>query len=224
MCTKSCIDFINTHLKKEDAQGKKIIEVGARDYNGTVRPIVESLDPESYLGVDIEMGPCVDEICAAEDLVKKYGENKFDIVISLECLEHVRNWREMISNLKRVLKPGGTLYLTTRSKNFPYHGYPYDYWRYEIDDMKLMFSDLDIDVLVKDHSPLWDGVFIKAKKPVNFKEADLSKHSLYSIISRKVLRDIGDIEVFRFRFMYTLKNVIKRFFMVFGINLSKEQA
>jgi len=63
----------------------------------------------------------------AKDLIKTFGEEYFDVVISIEMLEHVDNWRTVIHNFKGVVKKGGLLILTTRSKGFPYHAYPYDF-------------------------------------------------------------------------------------------------
>jgi hypothetical protein len=71
------------------------------------------------------------------------------------------------------------IYITTRSYGFPYHAYPYDFWRYEIEDMKKIFSDFEIIKLVKDHEA--SGVFLKAKKILNIL-IDLSNIALYSMI------------------------------------------
>ena len=71
------------------------------------------------------------------------------------------------------------IYITTRSYGFPYHAYPYDFWRYEIEDMKKIFSDFEIIKLIKDHEA--SGIFLKAKKTSNTL-IDLSNIALYSII------------------------------------------
>lgn len=182
MCTTACIDFGERQFVEADIKGKRVIEVGSRDVNGTMRPTVERFGPTEYLGIDLEMGPGVDELCSAYDLVERYGAESFDVVISGEVLEHVHDWRRAISQMKRILKPGGILVITTRSIGFPYHEYPFDYWRYEIADMKTIFSDMSLEALEPD--PLDPGVFLKARKPSDFAENDLSQHALYSMVTR----------------------------------------
>ena len=58
----------------------------------------------------------VDEICDAAKLRERFGDAAFDVVISTELLEHVRDWSVVVSNLKHVVKPGGVL-LVHRLKN-----------------------------------------------------------------------------------------------------------
>ena len=208
MCNKTGIEFGRKNLALEDVQGKSVIEVGAYDVNGSLRFFVEDLKPASYLGVDIEMGPGVDEVCNAEDLIERFGQNAFDVLISTEMLEHVRNWRVVISNLKNVVKPGGILLLTTRSIGFRYHGYPYDFWRYELADMEAIFSDFKIDALESD--ALAPGVFLRAQKPDNFEEMDTSSYQLYSIVKRNRITDISDWDIMQFkikRSIYSIKGM-----------------
>ncbi len=178
MCNTACIRFGEKHLLAEEVAGKRILEVGAYDVNGSVRPIVEALGPSIYIGVDMREGPRVDRICLAEDLITTFGMESFDVVICMEVMEHVCDWRKAISNMKNVLKPGGLMVLTTRSKGFVKHDYPSDYWRYETEDMVRIFGDM-IDVIIeKDSDP---GVFVRARKPMSFIEANLEDMNLYRI-------------------------------------------
>jgi len=204
MCHSSCITFGKTNLTKDDIEGKRVLEVGSFNVNGSLRNIVETLRPQQYVGVDFQEGPGVDEICDADCLVDRFGVNAFDVVISTEMLEHVRNWQSVISNLKRVLKLGGVLAITTRSKGYPYHSAPYDFWRFEIRDMECIFSDLKIETLQTD--PEAPGVFLKARVPVVFEEKDLSKHKLYSMIKWKRVSSITNLEIWSYRFRYLLRH------------------
>lgn len=179
MCNNACLDFIADHLEPKEATKKDVLEVGARDVNGSIRPYVEGLKPRHYTGVDIEAGKGVDQVCDAVDLIERFGESMFHLVITTEMMEHVEDWKTVIHNLKGVLRSNGVLFLTTRSKGFPFHGYPSDYWRYEIADMQAIFSDFEILILESD--PSEPGVFLKARKPADFVEVDLSGYTLYSM-------------------------------------------
>lgn len=162
MCNRSCIEFGKANLKEKDIRGKSIIEVGSTDVNGSLRSIAEAFEPNHYIGVDIQIGPGVDMICRAEDLINKFGTNRFDMLICTEVLEHVKNWGKVIHNLKQVIKPGGMLLVSTRSRGFEFHEYPFDFWRYEISDMEFIFSDFEIQKLERDPQDI--GVFLIARK------------------------------------------------------------
>jgi 2-polyprenyl-3-methyl-5-hydroxy-6-metoxy-1,4-benzoquinol methylase len=190
MCDVSCIIFGIKNLSKEEVAGKRVLEIGSYDVNGSLRPYVESLYPSEYIGVDIKKGPCVDYICNAEDIVETFGKNSFDIVISNEMLEHVKNWKKVISNIKNVCKTNGIIIITTRSKGFRYHAWPHDYWRYEIEDMNYIFSDFEIMKLEKD--TFKPGVFLKVKKNTEYIEKNISDYKLYNIISRKKITNIDN--------------------------------
>jgi len=198
MCHVSCIVFGSKNLTREEVRGKRVIEIGSCDVNGGLRPIIESWEPADYVGVDIKEGPGVDAICNAESLLERLDKASFDIVISTELLEHVRDWRKTVSNIKNVCKPGGVILVTTRSYGFGYHACPYDFWRYDLDDMENIFSDCDILALEKDYqSP---GVFVKAKKPNGFFEIDLLNYELYSIVVNTRVSKITDKDLRSFYF------------------------
>jgi len=190
MCHTSCIIFGVINLTKEDVIGKRVIEVGSLDINGSLREIINSYKPAEYIGVDIKEGPGVDMLCKAEELVEKFGKGSFDIVISTELLEHVRDWKRVISNFKNICRENGTILITTRSYGFGYHDFPYDFWRYELEDIKKIFSDCIIEKLETDK--MYRGVFLKARKPSNFIENILSDHALYSIKVNKRVKEINE--------------------------------
>jgi SAM-dependent methyltransferase len=175
------LDFFMRSVDCEEFAGRRVLEVGSKFVNGSVRPLIERFcRPREYVGVDIEAGKYVDVVLPAERLVEYFGLESFDAVISTEVLEHVFDWRTVVNNIKAVLKPGGFIYITTRSRGFPYHAYPHDYWRYEIEDMEKIFGDFEIIALEKD----WEapGVFLKARKPTSWSPNDLSQIELYSMV------------------------------------------
>jgi 2-polyprenyl-3-methyl-5-hydroxy-6-metoxy-1,4-benzoquinol methylase len=163
MCSNACLNFALTQIKKADVEGKRVLEVGSYNVNGSFSDYVKTLDPAEYIGVDMTEGPCVDQVVNSEELVKEFGKNSFDLVITTEMLEHVVNWKAVVKNLKEVLKPGGLLVITTRSDGFPYHEWPIDSWRYEVADMQEIFDDFN--PLHVEPDPFEPGVFVRATKP-----------------------------------------------------------
>lgn len=182
-----CMLSAALNLKEAEIRGKRIIEVGACSINGSIRPLMESYQPKEYIGVDISKGPSVDMVCAVDELVSKFGKQSFDVVISTEMLEHVKDWRKAFHNLKAICRENGILFLTTRSYGFVYHAYPYDYWRYEVEDIQRIFEDFRIEALEKDPEK---GVFVKCRKPVDFRETDLSGIELYSIVADRRVKEV----------------------------------
>jgi len=196
MCHTSGYDFFIENVKAREFNGKKVLEVGSRYVNGSVRPLIEKFfSPEQYVGVDIEPGKFVDLVMPAEKLPEYFGPESFDVVIASELLEHVMDWRLVINNMKTVLKKDGHIYITTRSQGFPYHGFPYDFWRYEVEDLARIFKDFETIALAKDH--LSPGVFFKARKPEKYTQVDLSNIALYSIVMGQRTNDVPTIEDMR---------------------------
>jgi SAM-dependent methyltransferase len=186
MCNPAVIRFGSSFFSAEEVSNKRVLEVGSRDINGSLRSVVEKLLPFSYWGVDVAEGPGVDEICDVHDLVTRFGKDSFDVVICTEVLEHVYDWRSAISNLKNVVKPGGVLFVSTRSKGFPEHDFPADFWRYELRDMRRIFRDMRMAMLKSD--PFDPGVVLKALKPASFSECSLRNQKLLSAETGKKSR------------------------------------
>ena len=207
MCNPACIDFGRRMLDASDVAGKDVLEVGSLDVNGSLRPYVESLGPRSYLGVDLTEGPGVDQVCPAERLVEHLGTEAFDLVVCTEVLEHVREWRVVVSNLKRLLRPGGILLLTTRSRGFPYHEFPFDYWRYEVEDIQRIFGDLELQAIEPD--TYMPGIFVKARRPARFAERALDDVRLWSIVTLRRCKRVSALDVALFRLRYPIERLAK---------------
>jgi ubiquinone/menaquinone biosynthesis C-methylase UbiE len=57
--------------------------------------------------------PDADLVLLEPDEPLPFGDNEFDLVTCIETLEHVRDVQLALSEIRRVLRPGGTLALTT---------------------------------------------------------------------------------------------------------------
>jgi SAM-dependent methyltransferase len=64
----------------------------------------------------------------------------FDLIISTEVLEHALEPQRMIDEIRRVLRPGGRVLLTTRFI-FPLHDVPGDYYRFTNYALMHLFRD-----------------------------------------------------------------------------------
>ena len=62
------------------------------------------------LGLDVELRQV-----SAHGLAAAFGEASFDVVATTQVLEHIRDWRGALGEFARVLRPGGTLFLTCDS-------------------------------------------------------------------------------------------------------------
>ena len=115
MCHVSVIEFFIEQAKLVEFKNKRVLEVGSRYVNGTVRPLIEKFfQPREYIGIDIKPGKFVDIVMPAEELLDYFGPESFDVVISTEVLEHVKNWRLVINNMKGVLRKKAGMYISLR--------------------------------------------------------------------------------------------------------------
>jgi len=69
-----------------------------------------------------------------------FKDETFEMIICTEVLEHCYNPQLAVNELRRVLKTGGKLILTTRFV-FPLHDSPNDYFRYTRYGIKQLFKE-----------------------------------------------------------------------------------
>jgi SAM-dependent methyltransferase len=173
----SVLKYIKRTIKPEQIKGKRILEVGSLNINGSPRSIILKHQPECYRGIDLQKGEGVDIVLDAKDLPMCY-DDFFDVVICLEMLEHAHDWQSAVHGMKIALKHDGMIILTTRSPDYPKHNEP-DYWRFTMEDMAVVFSDF-IGVSVEP-DPQVSGVFVCAWKPLDWVENDLNDYGVQSV-------------------------------------------
>jgi SAM-dependent methyltransferase len=120
----------------------RVLDVGCGD-----KPYGVWLDRSrvtEHLGIDVYPGPRV-------DLVIEPGRPwaletaSFDALVCTQVLEHVADLEHVLSEMRRVLKPGGTL---IASVPFAYHqhAFPDDYRRLSVNGAVRLFQD-DYDLI-----------------------------------------------------------------------------
>ena len=92
-----------------------------------------------YYGMDIKAGDNVDIVAMS---LYDWGIGiSYDVVISGQCLEHVKDVKEWILQVDKCLKPGGTVCIIA-----PWlwrrHRYPIDCWRILPDGMEFLLKDV----------------------------------------------------------------------------------
>ena len=104
--------------------GSRVLDYGcaARPYRALFGPGIE------YVGADLE-GNSLADVPLNEDGSVPLPDAQFDLILSTQVLEHVADPELYVSECHRLLKPGGTLVITTHGIMY-YHPDPVDYWRW----------------------------------------------------------------------------------------------
>ena len=72
--------------------------------------------------------------------IMPFSDGSMDVVLITQVLEHIPDPIAVIGEIRRILKPGGTLLLSVPSI-FPQHGSPGDYWRYMPQGLQWILRD-----------------------------------------------------------------------------------
>jgi SAM-dependent methyltransferase len=81
---------------------------------------------DKCVSIDVTPSPGLDVLSLAAPL--PFGSATFDTVLCTSVLEHVHDAEDVVSEIARVLKPGGRLIITIPFL-YPTHEAPYDFWR-----------------------------------------------------------------------------------------------
>ena len=93
-----------------------VLDVGSLDINGNNHYLFMNY---TYIGIDVGPGRNVNIICKGHEYKSK---EKYDIVISSECLEHDIFYEKTVLNCIELTKPNGLFTFSCASTGRPEHG------------------------------------------------------------------------------------------------------
>lgn len=123
------------------------LPAGARvlDYGCASQPYRTLLGPGvDYVGVDLP-GNALAQIELNRDGTVPLPDSSFDLVLSTQVLEHVRDPARYLLECYRLLKPGGAIVLSTHGIMY-YHPDPVDYWRWTSGGLAKVVEDAGLEV------------------------------------------------------------------------------
>lgn len=111
--------LVDDFLSDESVAGKHVLEIGAglgffseRLKSRGARVLATDIGPGLLDRVRQRVG-CETDVADALALESQFGRNRFDVVLSSECIEHTPSPEEALRQMARVLKPGGFLSVST---------------------------------------------------------------------------------------------------------------
>jgi 2-polyprenyl-3-methyl-5-hydroxy-6-metoxy-1,4-benzoquinol methylase len=126
----------------------RVLDIGSKGVNGTYRELFSGAAFE-YVGLDIDPGPNVDVVPEDPYDWQELDEERFDVIVSGQVLEHLEfPWLTM-EQIAKKLKPNGLVCLIAPSRG-PEHRFPVDCFRFYPDGMQALAKWAGLDVLEAD--------------------------------------------------------------------------
>jgi hypothetical protein len=118
----------------------RLLDLGGRARSGARRR--DLFNVASYTVLDVVADPSVDVVGDAHSLAGLFPPESFDGVLSVSVFEHLLMPWTVVTQINRVLKPGGLALIFTH-QTLGMHDMPWDFWR---------FSDTAWDALFNHHT------------------------------------------------------------------------
>lgn len=154
-------DFSRMGLGTKHFSGKSILEIGCGSGYGT-KLVLKKCQPEFIHAIDLDermivlareriSHPKINfQVMDASKL--DFPDNTFDAIVDFGIIHHIPNWQDCISEIGRVLKPGGTIHLEELSAE-SFQNLPGKVWKSLLSHpYNEMFSSVQLIESLKDHS------------------------------------------------------------------------
>jgi len=150
---------------------------------------------DHYIGMDV-----VNVTFKAPDVVWDgvdipLGDATMDCAMATEVLEHCPDPQHVLIEIRRVLKPGGVIFITTPFL-WPLHLMPYDQYRYTPCAMERMFRQAGFVGITVHAMGGWDAALAQMiglwcrRRPMPFFKKTLLSRLLIPVVKSLVKRDV----------------------------------
>ncbi len=99
-----------------------------------------------------------------------FRDGVFDAVVNIQVLEHIKEPGVCVSEMARVLKPGGQLILTT-VQDWEIHQHPNDFFRYTRYGLEYLFEKAGLKSRVEALGGLFWNISFRLMAPLGFLQA-----------------------------------------------------
>jgi SAM-dependent methyltransferase len=120
-------------LRDRDVSGLRVLDVGCGDR--PYQPLFTAA--AEVVGLDVPGNPHADIVGSIETIPVE--DASFDLVVCLQVIEHVPDPAAAVRELRRIVRPGGQLLLSTHGVA-PFHPNPEDHWRWTATGLQTLFA------------------------------------------------------------------------------------
>ena len=160
--------FKNTYLSTSSELN--ILDVGSLDRQGDFNySDIFNVKNWTYTGLDVQGGNNVDIVVSDIYNWFEIEDNTYDVIISGQFFEHLEFFWITMSEIERVLKPGGYVCIIAPSAGPKHGGNVPNCYRFHEDGLKAMAKYVDFEVIHtsvderKEASP-WNDALLVARK------------------------------------------------------------
>jgi len=141
------MEWFVQHFLGESTLGQRprVLDVGSYDVNGCYREFFPDQHFD-YQGLDMVPGPNVDIVLHNPYDWNSLATDTFDVIISGQTFEHNEFFWVTLSEMARVLKPGGKLCIIAPNQVHQ-HRHPVDCYRFYTDGMVSLARYIQFNVL-----------------------------------------------------------------------------